>query len=429
MDGAFCPSNAVTRLQFENSLNFAEMDAFSVVDLSTPPRVLKQPSSATVVPGGTVAFSVSAEGAPTLNYQWYHNGAALPGATNRILVLSQASAADAGYYVVSVTNSLGATMSITATLQVENSSAATIVVQPNGGLLPAGSYVVINVIATGTAPLHYQWHRDGQPLDHATNRHLIFTNFSDVHAGTYEVKVGNVGGSVWSLPATLIATNQAGGGYINFRNGRFPVLDPVVNAPIYDIDGVSPLNGNRYVAQLYAGLTAENLRPAGDPVPFIAGFGAGYFMGRSVALPNVPPMTLAQVQVRVWEASFGASYEEARALGGKFGRSEVLAVIAGGGTGAHTLPANLTGLTSFSLQAGLPGFTTGRLQLQQQLPNGQAVWSLQGESGFRYLVEQTAEPNQLVWRPYLLLTNSSGNTSFTVDPSSENTFFRARILD
>ncbi len=420
-------SNTTTQLMFENLVRGIEMDSFSVVDISIPPIVRRQPASTTVVSGGTAAFTVSADGAPPLRYQWYHENSPLPEATNHILILSQITPLQAGGYTVTITNSLGSVTSATATLNVDTSSTATIVVQPAGGVFPSGSYVVVNVIATGAGPMDYQWSYNGDPLASATNRSLVFTNFQEADAGRYEVLVQNFYNSVRSLPAELVATNMTGGGHISFRNGRYPLIDPLVNALIYDVDGVTPLSGPAYVAQLYSGNEIENLRPVGEPRPFREGSGAGYFLQSRLVLPHAPPNTSTYAQVRVWEQSFGVSYEEARALGGKFGRSSILTVTPS--TANEANPAPLVGLTSFNLQAGLLGYTTGLLSFQRLLPDGQSEWTLQGEAGFRYLVEAGSSPQKTSWRPYLLLTNDTGTVTFTVEPGPQQLFLRSRILD
>jgi outer membrane protein assembly factor BamB len=83
-----------------------------------PPTITTQPQSHTVALGSTVVFSVEATGTG-LTYQWQNNGSPIPGATSVRLILSNAQAADAGSYTVTVTNSSGvAVTSGTATLAV-----------------------------------------------------------------------------------------------------------------------------------------------------------------------------------------------------------------------------------------------------------------------------------------------------------------------
>ena len=92
-------------------------------------------------------------------------------------------------------------------------------------------------------------------------------------------------------------------------------------------------------------------------------------------------------------------------------------------------PPNLMGLTSFSLRAGLPEFTVGRIELQETLGDGTVRWSLVGEPDSLYLVERAT--NGFTWRPWLVLTNQTGGATFEdpgADPGDAQ-FYRARILD
>ncbi len=71
------------------------------------------------MPSGTDAtFSVAAEGVPDLQYQWQHRGAALPGETGAILIVSGTQPNDAGDYAVVVTSFDGSVTSETAQLRV-----------------------------------------------------------------------------------------------------------------------------------------------------------------------------------------------------------------------------------------------------------------------------------------------------------------------
>jgi GH25 family lysozyme M1 (1,4-beta-N-acetylmuramidase) len=80
------------------------------------PFVFSQPSSRYGDIGGTIKLSASAGGAAPLRYQWRFNGANIAGATNSSFTMTNLQAANAGNYVVVVTNSAGATTSSAAVL-------------------------------------------------------------------------------------------------------------------------------------------------------------------------------------------------------------------------------------------------------------------------------------------------------------------------
>jgi hypothetical protein len=137
------------------------------------------------------------------------------------------------------------------------------------------------------------------------------------------------------LTATLVTSAQ---GLINFANNP-----PVPDAPVFDVDGTTRLEGPRYRAQLWAGPSEESLSPVGVWTPFLTGEGAGYFVGGVRTIVTVPLGTIATVQVVAWDTFSGATYEEAAIRG----RSPVFTVLPGDPFIGN--PAPLVGLQSFSL--------------------------------------------------------------------------------
>ncbi len=100
--------------------------------------------------------------------------------------------------------------------------------------------------------------------------------------------------------------------------------------PIFDIDGKTPLTGDAFLAQLYAGLAETNLAAIAFPLPFGTGTKAGYITTNSLtAVPELWPRWWASVQVRAWKVSDGQSYEAAVAARGHFGVSKIARVITG----------------------------------------------------------------------------------------------------
>lgn len=83
-----------------------------------PPAILGQPQPQTVLAGSAVELHVVATGLPPLAYQWYRNGAPLPGATASAFSLAIPARRDSGVYSVSVTNFAGSVLSSNALVTV-----------------------------------------------------------------------------------------------------------------------------------------------------------------------------------------------------------------------------------------------------------------------------------------------------------------------
>jgi hypothetical protein len=194
------------------------------------------------------------------------------------------------------------------------------------------------------------------------------------------------------------------------------------------VDGVTLLSSTNFVGQAYAGASAAVLRPLGGIGRFRtnAAFRGFFTIPTSLLVPDVIPGQNAYVQARVWDSSIGATYEEARARGGRYGASATVATP----TTANllTIPAAAP-LQSFALTAGLPERATGRIEVGVRHGSDPITWNLIGGSGMRYLVEKKLPPEN--WVPLLVLTNFTGVVSF-IDPDPANAsvkFYRARLLD
>jgi hypothetical protein len=109
----------------------------ATLTVNAPPSITSQPQSQTSAPGQTVTFSVVATATGSMSYQWKHNGVNLTGANSPMLTLTNLQANNAGNYTVVITNSVGATTSLVATLTVTN-PAPSLSVAGGGGITPQG---------------------------------------------------------------------------------------------------------------------------------------------------------------------------------------------------------------------------------------------------------------------------------------------------
>jgi hypothetical protein len=80
----------------------------AVLTMGQSPQVAVAPASQSLWQGGTVSLTATATGTAPLSYQWYGNGAAVPGATRPGLVFTNAVGSQSGSCCVVVANSCGA---------------------------------------------------------------------------------------------------------------------------------------------------------------------------------------------------------------------------------------------------------------------------------------------------------------------------------
>ena len=79
--------------------------------------------------------------------------------------------------------------------------APTIVTQPVGLQALIGDPATLSAAANGTAPLAYQWQKDGVSVAGATNSTLFFLSLALTDGGTYTLVASNGAGTATSLPA------------------------------------------------------------------------------------------------------------------------------------------------------------------------------------------------------------------------------------
>jgi hypothetical protein len=175
----------------------------------TFPLITQDPVGQTIASGDPLTLTAGAIGASPLRWQWYRNGTPVTGlrssnsATNSTLQLLNIQTADAGNYQVVVTNAYGSVTSQVAAVVVSIGTPPALSVQPASLTNVVGTTASFNVTATGTAPLYYQWLREGSPIAMATNSAYSIANLQSANSGTYWCVVTNIAGSVTSQVATL----------------------------------------------------------------------------------------------------------------------------------------------------------------------------------------------------------------------------------
>ncbi|WP_370723627.1 hypothetical protein [Fibrella aquatica] len=175
--------------------------------------ITKQPVGATKCVGDTYSFSVTNTGLGT--YQWQKDGVNLideagtiSGATTRQLTLTDLCATcDPGDYVLVLTGTgacQGQTARSNAARLTVNSPAA-ITTQPTNQQACESSIATFTVRTSGIVS-GYQWFRNGEPINGATNRDYLVRVNNTLNGNTYKVNVTSSCGTVTSSEATMGVT-------------------------------------------------------------------------------------------------------------------------------------------------------------------------------------------------------------------------------
>jgi len=180
----------------------------------TAPSISTQPQSQSVMVGQTATFSAAASGTAPLTFQWQKNMANITMNANSSTYTTPAAQAgdDGATFRVVVTNSAGSATSNAATLSVTSSTKPAITTQPVNQSVTVGATATFTVVASGTAPLTYQWIQGTTNIPNSNSPSFTTpaTTAGD-NGETFKVMVSNSAGSVTSSPATLTVTSVSTG--------------------------------------------------------------------------------------------------------------------------------------------------------------------------------------------------------------------------
>ncbi len=209
---AAADSGAVFRVVVSNGAGSVTSSnaLLTVADAVALPTIAAQPQSANTLDASTALVSVSVTGTGPFGYQWRRNGGAIAGATASTYITPTLTLADTGVvYSVVVTNGAGSVTSGNATITV-NPQPVALTAQPAGAAVTAGQTASFSAAATGSAPISYQWRRNGVAIAGATAASYTTPATAVADNGAlFTVLVSNAANSVTSNAATLSVTAAA----------------------------------------------------------------------------------------------------------------------------------------------------------------------------------------------------------------------------
>jgi hypothetical protein len=241
---------------------------------ATAPAITAQPANQSVTAGQPASFSVAVSGTAPLAYQWSRNGAAITGAMASSYATGPTTASDSGAtFTVAVSNSAGTATSDPATLTVNAAAVApTITTQPGNVAVTTGQTATFAVATTGTAPLSYQWKKDGNAIAGATASSYTTpaTSASDNNA-TFSVTISNAAGTVASNDAVLTVRSQTSALTISTSSLPNGVVQGQYSATVQASGGTTPYAWTVLSGQLPAGLTLSGTSGMISGTPTAAG--------------------------------------------------------------------------------------------------------------------------------------------------------------
>lgn len=281
-------SNAVFQAD-ELRLGTTFADVAPSIVIGSAPFINSPPADQTVTLGDPANFNVNAGGSQPLFFQWYFNtNTLLLNQTNSTLALASAQATNAGTYHVVITNSVGAITSVVATLTVLPPAPPAIVTPPASFAVIAGNNATLSVIASGYAPLRYQWFfNTNTPLANETNTSLTLPAAQTNHTGAYTVVITNSVGAITSAPAnlTVIYVGPAGLPAFPGADGAAKYVSGGRGGIVYHVTKLDRNYNHAETGTLRYGLTDGNF-PAGVPRTIVFDVAGTFWLGKFGAESN-----------------------------------------------------------------------------------------------------------------------------------------------
>jgi alpha-tubulin suppressor-like RCC1 family protein len=239
------------------------------VKASGPPIFPLPPVRRTVAVGQTAYLRLRAVGALPMGYQWSFQGTNIPGATNAVLVVTNAQASAAGYYSLVASNALGVVTNSELQLVV-----SILVTQPlEDQVTFPGGVATFSTAAYAGSPVSFQWQFNNTNLPGSVNSTLVITNAQYEHAGTYRVIASTTNASMTNTAHLSVVPVAAWGFGLSGQTKVPATLTNVIalasgryHSLALKNDGSVAIWGNNFYGQ--------SVTPAGltDPVALSAGY-------------------------------------------------------------------------------------------------------------------------------------------------------------
>ena len=153
------------------------------IQLYKATEITKQPASEQVCMNKPYTFSVDAQGEQT-TYQWQRNDTNIVGASDATYTVPLMSRDLIGQYRVIVTAICGTKASNIATITAFQ-ELVVLSQSPKNVVINLTKNLSLDVYAAGVTPLRYQWYKNGEKIDGATEARYFKSNATSIDSGSY----------------------------------------------------------------------------------------------------------------------------------------------------------------------------------------------------------------------------------------------------
>lgn len=306
LPGAASPTLSLTNVQPANAGVYAVrvsnpagslISSPATLTVITTPFIVSQPTSRSVFRGSNTVFSLLADGAPPLSFQWRFEGDDLPNATNSTLFITNAQPHHHGIYSLRVSNRFGFVNSVNVELFV-----ATVV--DDGSMFQVTSLVTNGARTVNGGPIT----GTGLGAIALSSSNLFYTGFN----GTGRFPADNLtGGTRLGRTYQALVSNLRTEQVYTLADGPTPLEEGGVANTLLEVDGVTgELTGERI--QLSSPITVLNQGPFFDEVGLYSGYDRIVIHNNShvynIALPSGRVTDLGYLSARQHNFSQGWGY-------------------------------------------------------------------------------------------------------------------------
>jgi len=185
------------------STNIARVDVSDLPSITTQPRGDGGTPVVTICETASKTLTVVAAG-NVAGYQWLWNGQPIFGATDPFYTASKP-----GTYAVNVKGRCNSTVVRSANVEVAHVKLPVLRTQPRAthNLVIGGSVVLTVALSDGTAPIMYQWYKNGTAIVGATSSSYELKNVTLEAGGTYACRISNACASI-ATDGSLVTVRQ-----------------------------------------------------------------------------------------------------------------------------------------------------------------------------------------------------------------------------